>query len=414
MCDMESRISLLLFKTKTSGIDITNLVEEVKWKGRKGSAARNITVKIIDDDGYERVRSGIDVEEGHQCIFSYNEKELFRGIIMKTVQTDKKTMTFTAYDNGIYLSNNKDTFIYEDKTASEIFKDSCTRFGLPIGEVDNCTYRIPELTKSKTTAFDTIADALSLDYDNTGIRHYVISDKGKLSLITRRKNILQWVIEVGQNIITYSYSKSIENIKTRVKMLSDEETVLAESRNSALEQKIGIFQDIDKPDETLNEAQIKELCDSMLEEGSTPERTLTIEAIGNPDVISGIGVFIIIPHLGLSKTFYVDEDTHTFKGNSHRMNIKLNNAGDISKDDDTSSDLSSGSASTDHKIGDIVQFNGGYHYVSSTTSNPTGAPCKAGPAKLTLIAKGAKHPYCLIHTDNQSRVYGWVDEGTFS
>ncbi|MDE6020798.1 MAG: hypothetical protein K2H01_07380, partial [Ruminococcus sp.] len=361
---------------------------------------------------YERARSGIDGEDGHQCIFSYNEKELFRGIIMKTVQTNKKIMTFTAYDNGIYLSNNKDTFTYEDKTASEIFKDVCTRFGLPIGDIDNCTYRIPELTKSKTTAFDTIADALSLDYDNTGIRHYVTSDKGKLSLITRRKNILQWVIEAGQNIITYSYRKSIENIKTRVKMLSDEETVLAESRNSALEQKIGIFQDIDKPDETLNEAQIKELCDSMLEEGSTPEKTLTIEAMGNPDVISGIGVFIIIPHLGLSKTFYVDEDTHTFKGNSHRMNLKLNHAGDISKDDSTSS--GSGSESTDHQIGDIVQFNGGYHYVSSTASDPTGAPCKAGPAKLMLIAKGAKHPYSLIHTDNQSRVYGWVDEGTFS
>lgn len=119
---MTTGISLLLFKTKTSGIDITNLVEEIKWKGRKGSAARSLTAKIIDDDGCNHARSGVDVEEGHQCIFSYDGKELFRGIIMKTVQTDKKTMTFTAYDNGIYLSNNKDTFIYEDKTASEIFK----------------------------------------------------------------------------------------------------------------------------------------------------------------------------------------------------------------------------------------------------------------------------------------------------
>lgn len=58
-------------------------------------------------------------------------------------------MSFTAYDNGIYLSNNKDTFVYEDKTASDIFKDVCNRFGLPIGNVDNCTYRIPELTKAR-------------------------------------------------------------------------------------------------------------------------------------------------------------------------------------------------------------------------------------------------------------------------
>lgn len=190
-------------------------------------------------------------------------------------------------------------------------------------------------------------------------------------------------------------------------MLSDEGTVLAESRNTALEKKIGVFQDVDSPDETLNEAQIKALCDSMLKEKCIPERTLTVEAFGKEDVISGIGVFIMIPHLALSRTFYVDEDTHTFKGNSHLMNLKLNFAGDLSKEDGSSS------SSEKYKVGDIVQFHGGYHYVSSSASDPTGSKCAAGSAKLTLIAKGAKHPYHLIHTDSQTYVYGWVDERTF-
>jgi len=407
---MQSGISLSLFKSPTEGIDITDLVSEIKWKGRKGSAARSITAKIIDDDGYKHARSGIDAEKGHQCIFCYNGEELFRGMIMSETQNDRKIMNFTAYDIGIYLSNNKDTFTYEDKTADEIFRDVCARFGLPIGTVDKCAYRIPELTKSKTTAFDTISDALSLDFENTGVRHYVYASKGNLNLITRRKNILQWVFEAGQNIISYSYSRSIENIKTRIKMLSDEGTVVAESRNSALEKLIGIFQDIDKPDETLNDGQIKELADSTLEEKSTPKRTLTIETIGKSDVISGIGVFIIIPHLELSRTFYVDEDTHTFSGSSHKMNIKLNYAGDIGKNDNSSV----ASASSNKKIGDIVQFNGGFHYISSSAVNPSGTKCSAGSAKITSIAKGAKHPYHLIHTDGQTRVYGWVDEGTFS
>lgn len=407
---MQSGISLYLFKSSTDGIDITDLVTEIKWKGRKGSAARSMTAKIIDDDGYKHARSGINVEKGHQCILSYDGEELFRGMVMSETQSNKKTMNFTAYDMGIYLSNNKDTFIYEDKTADEIFRDVCSRFGLPVGTVDKCTYRIPELTKSKTTAFDVIADALSLDYENTGIRHYVYASKGKLNLITRRKNILQWVFETGQNITSYSYKRSIEDIKTRIKLLSDEGTVVAESKNSTLEKLIGVFQDIDKPDETLNDGQIKELADSTLEEKSTPERTLTIEAVGKADVISGIGVFVIIPHLDLSRTFYVDEDTHTFSGNTYTMNIKLNYADDADKDDGNSAAASY----SDRKIGDIVQFNGGYHYVSSSAANPTGAKCSAGPAKLTAIAKGAKHPYHLIHTDGQTRVYGWVDEGTFS
>lgn len=407
---MAQGVSLIVVKG-TQGYDVTELVEQIKWRGRKGSSSRTLTVKLIDDDGYKHARSGIDVEQGQQCLFNYNGKELFRGIIMKQVQNSKKRLTFTAYDNGIYLANNKDTFTYENKTASDVFKDCCTRFGLPMGEVANCTYKIPELTKSKTTAFDAIADALSLDFDATGIRHYVASEKGKIKLLTRRENIMQWVIEVGQNLSTYTYTRSIEDIKTRIKLVSKEGTTIAERKNSSLESKIGVFQNIDQPDESLTKAQINDLIDSMLDEQSTPERTLDVEAVGIPDVISGIGVYIIIKELGLSRTFYVDEDTHIFEDNKHTMTLKLNYANDLSKPGKASGAQTGGG---EHKVGDIVQFNGGYHYVSSTAGSQTGSKCAAGKAKITLVAKGAKHPWHLIHQDSSSRVYGWVDDGTFS
>lgn len=405
---MADGMSLIILKGE-QGYDVTQLVEQVKWKGRKGSSSRTLSVTLIDDDGYKHARSGIDVEQGHQCIFSYDGVELFRGIIMSQTQSNQKKLQFTAYDNGIYLANNKDTFCYENKTASDVFRDCCTRFGLPMGEVAKCSYKIPELTKSKTTAFDAIADALRLDFDATGIRHYVASSKGKLSLLTRRENILQWVIEVGQNITSYSYSRSIEDIKTRVKMVSKEGTTVAEKSNAELEKKIGIFQEIDQPDESLTAAQVNDLIESIMEEKGTPERTLSVEAMGIAEVISGIGVYIIIPELEISRTFYVDEDTHTFEDNKHTMSLKLNYANDLAKEEKGAED-----SGKDYKVGDVVQFNGGYHYVSSTASNPTGSKCAAGPAKITLIAKGAKHPWHLIHTDSSTRVYGWVDDGTFS
>ena len=60
------------------------------------------------------------------------------------------------------------------------------------------------------------------------------------------------------------------------------------------------------------------------------------------------------------------------------------------------------------KIGDVVWFSGGAHYKNSSAVIPTGAP-KPGAAKITAVAPGAKHPYHVIHTDNRSAVYGWVD-----
>lgn len=408
---MADGISLIIVKGETQGYDVTELIETIQWKGRKGAAARSISVTLVDDDGFQHARSGIDIEQGHQCLFNYNGTELFRGIIMSQTQDDRKKLKFTAYDNGIYLANNKDTFCYENKTASDVFRDCCKRFGLPTGEIAKCFYKIPELTKPKTSAFDAICDAMSLDFDATGIRHYVTSNKGKLSLLTRRENIMQWVVEVGQNLASYSYTKSIEDIKTRVKMVSKEGTTLAEKSNTSLEKKIGVFQEIEKPDESLTKTQINDLIASILDEKSTPKRTLDITAIGIPEVISGIGVYIIIPELGLSRTFYVDSDTHTFADNKHTMSLKLNYANDLSKPEKQGGEAAGGK---EYKVGDVVQFNGGYHYVSSTAGNPTGSKCAAGPAKITLQAKGAKHPWHLIHTNGQSRVYGWVDDGTFN
>ncbi|MCD8208768.1 MAG: hypothetical protein LUD72_12585 [Bacteroidales bacterium] len=325
---MASGLTLLAIEGSKT-YDITELVEKVQWKGRFGSATRSLKVTLMDDPGYQRSRSGIDVTEGHQCYLEYDGSELFRGIIMNQSQTQKKKMTFTAYDNGIYLSNNKDTYVYENKTADSIFKDVCNRLGMPMDEVAACTYKIPELTKSKTTAFDTIADALSLDYDATGIRHYVFSDKGKLSLKIRRQNIKQWVIETGQNLSEYTYTRSIEDVKTRIKMISSEGTTIATKSDTSLEAKIGVMQDIQIPDENLTTAQINDLIASVLRTESTPERSIEVTAMGIADVISGIGVYMIIPDLDIKETFYVDEDTHTFEGNSHTMSLKLTRAADL-------------------------------------------------------------------------------------
>lgn len=63
-------------------------------------------------------------------------------------------------------------------------------------------------------------------------------------------------------------------------------------------------------------------------------------------------------------------------------------------------------------IGDIVNFAGGKHYGSSMAAN--GYNVKAGPAKITAFSSGTKHPYHIVHTDDKSTVYGWVDASTIS
>lgn len=325
-----AKIQLLVVKNKKT-IDMTNLVQAVRWSGRKGSSARTITVTMIDDDGYRHARSGIDVADGNQCVFLVDGKERFRGILMNQNQGDKKQLKFKAYDNGIYLANNKDTFVYKNKTADQVFSDVCSRFGIPTGEVAKCSYKIPELTKSKTTGQDAVLDALSLDYKATGTRHFISSDKGKLSLLQRKDQVISFVVDGDANLYGYSYTKSIESIKTRVKMISKEGTTIAEKSNSTLEQKIGIFQEIQQPDESLTKAQVKDLVGSVLDTLDDPEETLTLNILGDPDVISGKAILVKIPHLGISRAYYVDSDDHTFEDNMHTMSLTLTTAAEIKK-----------------------------------------------------------------------------------
>lgn len=83
----------------------------------------------------------------------------------------------------------------------------------------------------------------------------------------------------------------------------------------------------------------------------------------------------------------------------------------VSKTDTNSSDC--------YNIGDVIDFNGGTHYVSSTATAPTGGNRTAGKAKITNIAKGALHPYHIIggaysEAPGNSNVYGWVDVSQIS
>ena len=59
-------------------------------------------------------------------------------------------------------------------------------------------------------------------------------------------------------------------------------------------------------------------------------------------------------------------------------------------------------------VGDVVRFTGNTHYTNAAAAS--GAACKPGTAKVTALAKGAKHPYHLIkQPGGGSTVYGWVN-----
>lgn len=349
-------LKFILIKDGT-GYDISDVVQKVQWAGRKNSPARTLDLTILDDPELgENNRTGIDVYEGHHIIFLEDGNELFRGIIMVQVRNQERNLDITAYDNGIYLSNNKGSFSYSKKTATAIFMDVCKRFGLTRGECAQTTYKIPQLVDVNTTIWDILTNALSKTYTANGERYYILSRKGQLNLIRRREHITKLVLETGQegseygNITNYTYGKSIANTKTRLRLISENGKTVASWSDQDLEKKLGMMQDVQTPDNELKGKKLKQQVIIMLNELKKPQETIDITALGTTAIYSGVAVYVSIPEIGIERVFYVDSDTHTWDGDYHTMRLTLNFAKDIEQINDagaTETDKSANSSATE-------------------------------------------------------------------
>lgn len=120
----------------------------------------------------------------------------------------------------------------------------------------------------------------------------------------------------------------------------------------------------------------------------------------------------------LNGKYFVDKVKHSIdaKG-AYTMDLELHKVQTKIKAKTTKSSMKkTKQKKKTYKVGDIVQFKGGTHYVSSW-KGAKGYPARAGKAKITMgpncAGNGKAHPWHLIHTDSGSNVYGWVDEGTF-
>lgn len=388
--------------------DFSTLFTKATFAGRKGAAPRTLEMQIADVEKIAREK--INCSDGQQCYLYLNGNEIFQGLLMSDGRSNKKLIPIKAYDECVRLCNNKDSFSYENETAEYIFRDCINRLGLRLGSSVDTGHRIDELVKKATTYWDVIQDALSQTYKSTGIRFYVYAKGGKIYLKKRAVTKTMPILSIDTNVMTFDYTRSIYDTRTRLQLTTSKGEKKGSTVNSALEKKIGRFQDVQSVDEDITQSEINQRINVFNWEKGTVSQTLKVSAIGNIDCVAGGCVYVDIPETGTKRMMYIDEDTHTFEKGKHTMSLVLNYESTADKK------VVSTPKKKNYNVGDIVRFNGGYHYVSSDASNPTGSKCAAGNAKITLInrASWSKHPYHLIHTDSSSRVYGWVDEGTFS
>ena len=301
--------------------DISMLIKKVSVTGRRGDAPRTLSATLSDSEQFARAPANSG--DGQWVFFYCNKDEIFRGLLMTDSRSSKRTLSIKAYDNCIYLCNNKESFSFKNKTATYIFKYCLKKLGLSLGSAVDTGYVIGELIKKNTTYWDVIEDALSQTYYATGIRYYVVSEKGKIYLRKRQEESSMPILSLDSNVQSYDMSRSIYKTRTRLTLKTSKGESKGSTINTDLERKIGRFSDIQSVDEDVTQTEINQKIRTFSLETSVVDQELTVSATGDTRCTSGKCAYVEISPVGAKRVMFIEEDTHTFENGHHKMSLKL-------------------------------------------------------------------------------------------
>lgn len=278
------------------------VAESVSLEGHRYQAPRSIEATIVIKQGDQTYYS---VTEGDTVLFKWKGKELFRGIVFARTP-DEHTLAFSAYDMLQYLVKNQDVYVFSNQRADQMIKRIANDFQIPTTSIANTGHTIKSLViKNDTTLYDIILKALKQTKSQTGRHYQLYSKKGKLGLRAWPDPSEVWVLETGVNITGYQFSTSINDTATRVvlRRQKDNKTYKASAKDSSGVNKYGVLQYTETVTDDINQAQLQQRADVRLAEKKGVKKELkNIQAVGIPEVQSGLPVYISIPEAGDRKS----------------------------------------------------------------------------------------------------------------
>lgn len=317
-------IELLISDTSGTKAYLPVVEEGIEWSTERRSTPGKLTFKLIKDPK-------ICFQEGAAVRLKVDGKPVFFGFIFTQKREKEPIITVTAYDQLRYL-NNKDTYVYENKTASQLIRMIAADFSLRTGELEDTGFLIASRVEDNTSLFDMIENALDLTLQNTKEMFVLYDDFGKLAL----KNIASMYVgepgaylmidaETGEN---FEYTSSIDNnTYNKVKLTYDNENTgkreVYVAQDSRHMNEWGILQYF----ETLSKGENGQAkADALLKLYNAKTRNLKItNAIGDVRVRAGcmIVVNLDLGDAKLKNFMLVENVKHTFKQGEHWMDLTL-------------------------------------------------------------------------------------------
>ena len=305
----------------------------ITWStDRKGSPGQ-LTFTVIKENSISSEEyDDLDFAEGDHVRLRIDDVDVFYGFVFTKKRNKQGTISVTAYDQLRYLKN-KDTYVYEDKTASELVQMIASDFHLQTGVIEDTKFKIPSRVEENTSLFDMIQNALDLTLTNQQKMFVLYDDYGKITL----KDIENMKVDVlidEETAEDFDYSSSIDsNTYNKVKLTYDNdktgtrEVYIAQHGDNM--NRWGVLQLFETLDEGEN-GQAK--ADALLSLYNKKTRNLSIKnAFGDIRVRAGSLIPVIL-HLGdmnLRSYMLVEKCKHEIKDDMILMNLTLRGGGEF-------------------------------------------------------------------------------------
>ena len=296
-------------------------VEDVAIEWERQGQPGKMTFEVVKTDG-------LSFQEGDPCRFSVGGTPVFYGFIFEKSRkgSNPKIIKVTAYDQLYYLKN-KDTYVYTNKTATELIQMIAEDFQLRLGSLSDTGYEIASRVEDDQTLFDIIQNALDETLKATGQIYVLYDDAGKLTLKSLGDLKLNMLVD-DETAGDYDYKSSIASqTYNKIKLsYENKDTGTREiyiAQDSSHINHWGVLQYYEKLD---NSANAKAMADALLSLYNTKTRTLKLkDVLGDIRVRAGsmLVVMLGLGDLNVSNYFLVEQVKHSFGDGMHLMDLKL-------------------------------------------------------------------------------------------
>lgn len=300
-------------------VQMPPVLDGVTWTTERKGVPGKLTFTVLKDNV-------MNFTEGNPVRLVVGGKKIFYGFIFSKSRDKQNKITVTAYDQLRYLQN-KDTYVYTKKTASDVITMVAEDFQLQLGEIEKTEFVIPSRTEDNKMLFDIIGNALDLEIQNKKQMFVLYDDFGRLTLksIGNMKVGLLIDEETGEN---FDYTSSIDDqTYNRVKLSYENEKtgkrdiyVVQDGNNI---NNWGVLQYFD----TLKEGENGALkAAALLDLYNAKTRKLKVtKAFGDTRVRAGslIVVKLGLGDINVQNFMLVEKCVHTFNENEHWMDLTL-------------------------------------------------------------------------------------------